>query len=179
MILRPQNRLLRSIENWTGHSAEKLAVIRFLFTCAGVLLLALAFLFLTGCRQLPQKRPDGTIDMGRTLMTKTATETIAYTNGTETFTYSTTGADETVVPSKVSGSITTLGLAKELTSGLRTTESTKRILAKEETARAAKKLDAGNEALRIKTPVLEPEIPTVTPPPSTGSFNPDTGLNQP
>ncbi len=173
-----KNPILQNIEEWTGHGPARRSLRSAILKALGLLCLILAALLLFSCRQLPEKRADGSITLGRTLMTKSTSETIAYTNGAETFTYSTSNADETIVPAKVVNSYTTLGIAKELTNGLRTTESTKRVLAKEETTRAANKSAAANEALRIKNPILEPEVPAaVTPAPATG-VNLETGLFQ-
>lgn len=175
-----KNPILRDIEEFTGHGPARRAVRSAFLKTLGILCLIIAALLLFGCTQFPEVvRPDGSrVTLGRTFMKKSTSETVAWTDGRETLTYTTTGADETIVPAKVVGSYTTLGIAKELTSGLRTTESTKRVLAKEETARAAKKIDGSNEALRTRKPIHEPEVPAaVTPAP--GTLNVDTGLNQP
>lgn len=155
----------KAVKDFTGHTAEKQAVLRFLCLCAAVLCFAGAIVLLTGCTQNPRMvRPDGSyVDLGRTFLKKSTTETTQWTNGTECLSHTTAGADETVVPGKAIGSYTTLGIGKQLLNGLRTTESTKRVLAKEETVRAANKSAAANEALRIRKPAALPEAPAVTP----------------
>jgi hypothetical protein len=137
------------------------------------LLCLCCFIFFTGCTQLPEKRnPDGSVvKLGRTFMKKSATTNASWSNGTESLTYSDTGADETVVPSKAITSYTTLGVSSDLLGGLRTTESTKRVLGAQSVSKNATNKAAASTDLKTLNPV---EVPAPAPAPS---FDPGTGLN--
>ncbi len=95
------------------------------------LLPLILFLPLISCEVLPTaKLADGSIITGGgTIFAKSQSKsvTVTHPNGLA-MTYSSTGHDETVVPTKVIASKTTLGLAGYARDAFRTSEGTKRVL---------------------------------------------------
>lgn len=118
--------------------------------------LLLLLLTLTGCTVKPTIRSGQTVvTLGGSIFTKTSGEVSSYSGPLGNLNYATTSTDETVVPGKLINYYGIKAVTAGLTSGLRTTESTKRILAKEETSRAATKSAAASTDLKTLNPVEE------------------------
>lgn len=124
---------------------------------------------LPSCEVLPTARlADGSIITGgATFLTKSTAKAvnIEHPNGLK-LNYATTGHDETVIPGKVVNYYGLKAAADAATSMLRTKESTTRILAKEETSRAATKTAAEVEKVKILNPVEEVIPAAVIPTPA-------------
>ena len=120
-----------------------------------ILLLCLA---LPACEVLPTYRsPQGDmITGGGTLFTKSTTKSVNIThpNGLN-MTYATAGHDETVIPGKIVNYYGIKAATEAATSMFRTSESTTRILAKEETKKVGIQSAADVEKVKILNPVEE------------------------
>lgn len=122
---------------------------------------------LVGCEQLPvATMPDGTkIDGGRTFLTKSAGKKVDITHPSGfAMNYQSTGHDETIVPVKGIGAYTKIGLAKELTNALRTTESTKRIVSGHEVQKTGIRSAERVRTTEILNPApIEAALPVAAP----------------
>jgi hypothetical protein len=98
---------------------------------------------------------DSVVSLGGSIFTKSAGETASYSGPLGTLSYNDTGKDETVIPGKIANYYGVKAVAEAATSMFRTSESTTRILAKEETSRAATTTAADVEKLKILNPVEE------------------------
>ena len=127
---------------------------------------------LPSCTVRPMiKAGDSFVSLGGSIFTKSANESASYSGPLGTLRYADTGKDETVIPGKIVNYYGIKAATDAATSMLRTKESTTRILAKEQTSRAATKSAADVEKLKILNPVEE-AAPAVVP-----GFDPSTGLN--
>lgn len=124
------------------------------FLAAALVLSALA-----SCTIKPtvMTRADGTkvASLGGSIFTKSQNETASYTNGAESLTYSTNGHDETVIPAKYLTGRLSLGLAKEATKALQTTEGTERIISGHDVQKTQIGSTERVESLKILNPVEE------------------------
>lgn len=109
------------------------------------------------------KSGDTVVSLGGSIFKKNTAESASYSGPLGTLTYNETGKDETVIPGKIVNYYGIKATTDAMTSMYRTRESTTRILAKEETSRAATKSAAETANLKILNPVEE--IPLVTPAP--------------
>ena len=98
---------------------------------------------------------ESVVSLGGSVFTKSAGETASYSGPLGTLSYSDTGKDETVIPGKIANYYGVKAVTEAATSMFRTSESTTRILAKEETSRAATSSAADVEKLKILNPVEE------------------------
>ena len=95
------------------------------------------------------------MSLGGSIFTKSANETATYSGPLGNLSYADTGKDETVIPGKVVNYYGIKAATEAATSMFRTSESTTRILAKEETKKAATSSAAEVEKLKILNPVEE------------------------
>lgn len=100
------------------------------------------------------------VSLGGTVFTKSDAHYAKYDGPLGKIEYGTLKGDETVIPTKAINAYTIGEAIRGATSAFRTSESTTRILAKDQTAREASKNAAEVEKLRILNPVEE----IVTPP---------------
>jgi hypothetical protein len=98
---------------------------------------------------------DSVVSLGGSVFTKSNGETASYSGPLGTLTYNDTGKDETVIPGKIANYYGIKAVTEAATSMFRTSESTTRILAKEETSRAATTSAADVEKLKVLNPVEE------------------------
>jgi hypothetical protein len=98
---------------------------------------------------------DSVVSLGGSVFTKSNGETASYSGPLGTLTYSDNGKDETVIPGKIANYYGVKAVTEAATSMFRTSESTTRILAKEETSRAATTSAADVEKLKILNPAEE------------------------
>ena len=132
----------------------------------------LPVLALTGCTVHPLIRSgDTVVSLGGSIFTKSSSSSANYSGPLGELSYKETGRDETIIPGKIANYYGIKAVSEGLTSIARTKESTTRILAKEETSRAATKSAASVEKLKILNPVEE-AIPAAVP-----TFDQATGLN--
>ena len=116
-------------------------------------------LALPACTVRPMmKAGDSYVILGGSVFSKSTSETASYSGPLGTLSYTDTGKDETIIPGKVVNYWGVKAATEAATSMWRTSESTTRILAKEETKKAATSAAADVEKLRILNPA-EP-IPT-------------------
>lgn len=131
-----------------------------------IILLCLA---LPACEVLPTaKLVDGSIIAGgATFLTKSTAKAvnIEHPNGLK-LNYATTGHDETIIPGKYLNLKGMEVAADALTSTFRTSESTTRILAKEETKKVGIQSAADVEKVKILNPVEEVIPAAVIPTPA-------------
>jgi hypothetical protein len=126
-----------------------------------ILLLCLA---LPACTVRPvMKSGDSYVSLGGSIFSKSTSETASYSGPLGNLSYADAGKDETVIPAKVVNYYSVKAISEAATSMFRTSESTTRILAKEETSRAATSSAAEVESLKILNPVEE-VAPVVTNP---------------
>ena len=105
------------------------------------------------------------MSLGGSVFSKSTGETATYSGPLGTLSYKDTGKDETVIPGKVVNYYGLKAAADAATSMFRTSESTTRILAKEETKKAATSSAAEVEKLKILNPVEEIAPAAITPNP--------------
>ena len=111
-------------------------------------------LALPACTVRPvMKSGDSYVSLGGSIFSKTSNETATYSGPLGTLSYADTGKDETIIPGKVVNYWGIKAATEAATSMWRTSESTTRILAKEETSRAATSSAADVEKLKILNPV--------------------------
>ena len=119
--------------------------------------LLLLLLPLASCTVHPLIRSgDTVVSLGGSIFTKSASSSANYSGPLGELSYKETGRDETIIPGKVVNYWGLKAATDAATSMLRTKESTTRILAKEETSRAATKSAAEVETVRILNPVELP-----------------------
>ena len=109
------------------------------------------------------KSGDQVVSLGLSIFSKSAGETASYSGPLGNLSYADTAKDETVIPGKVVNYWGVKAATGAATSMFRTSESTTRVLAKEETSRAATSSAAEVESLKILNPVEE-VAPVVTNP---------------
>ena len=102
---------------------------------------------------------DQLVSLGGSIFSKSSGETASYSGPLGNLSYADTAKDETIIPGKVVNYWGVKAATEAATSMFRTSESTTRILAKEETSRAATSSAAEVESLKILNPVEE-AIPT-------------------
>ena len=116
-----------------------------------IILLCLA---LPACTVRPMmKSGDSYVSLGGSVFTKSTNETASYSGPLGTLSYADAGTDETIIPGKIANYYGIKATTEALTSAFRTSESTTRILAKEETKKAATSSAAEVEKLKILNPV--------------------------
>ena len=126
-----------------------------------ILLLCLA---LPACTVRPIiKSGDAYVSLGGSVFSKSTSETASYSGPLGNLSYADAGKDETVMPAKVVNYYSVKAISEAATNMFRTSESTTRVLAKEETSRAATSSAAEVESLKILNPVEE-VAPVVTNP---------------
>jgi hypothetical protein len=109
------------------------------------------------------KSGDAYVSLGGSVFSKSTSETASYSGPLGNLSYADAGKDETVIPGKVANYYGIKAVTEAATSMFRTSESTTRILAKEETSRAATSSAAEVESLKILNPVEE-VAPVITNP---------------
>ena len=114
---------------------------------------------------------DSLVSLGGSIFTKSSGETASYSGPLGTLSYTDTGKDETVIPGKIVNYYGIKAATEAATSAFRTSESTTRVLAKEETKKAGIQSAERVESLKILNPVEEAA------PAAAAAFNPATGLN--
>ena len=129
-----------------------------------ILLLCLA---LPACTVRPMmKSGDSYVSLGGSIFTKSANETATYSGPLGNLSYADTGKDETVIPGKVVNYYGIKAATEAATSMFRTSESTTRILAKEETKKVGIQSAADVEKVKILNPVEEAIPAAVIPTPA-------------
>jgi hypothetical protein len=116
--------------------------------------LLFSLFMLPACTVRPVIRSgDQLVSLGGSIFSKSSGETASYSGPLGNLSYADTAKDETVIPGKVVNYWGVKAATEAATSMFRTSESTTRILAKEETSRAATSSAAEVESLKILNPV--------------------------
>jgi hypothetical protein len=134
-----------------------------------ILLSTLCALGTTSCEVLPTvvKKADGSsvVTGGGSIFTKSDSKWVRVKDPSGlSIEYASKKHDETVVPVKGIGSMTTIGVAKEINDGLKTTEATKTTLGAQSVSTNATNKAAASADLKTLNPVEE-AIPAVIPTP--------------
>lgn len=95
------------------------------------------------------------VSLGGTVFTKSDANYAKYDGPLGKIEYGIIKGDETIIPAKIINAYTIAEVVRGATSAFRTSESTSRILAKEQTARSAANNAAEVEKLKILNPVEE------------------------
>ncbi len=112
------------------------------------------------------KSGDSYVSLGGSVFSKSTKETASYSGPLGTLSYADSGKDETIIPGKVVNYWGLKAAADAATSMFRTSESTTRVLAKEETKKAATASAAEVEKVKILNPVEEAIPAAVIPTPA-------------
>lgn len=116
--------------------------------------------FIPACTIKPTIRSGNQlVTLGGSLFTKTQSETSSYSGPLGNLSYSNSGIDETVLPSKVANYYTTKAIVDGLTNSFKTQQSTSIQKNAQDSAFQSSKISADLEKTKILNPVSETIIP--------------------